>query len=55
MGRRDSSEWKIQLTMAVNFISSKDNVEIMVGKETNDIIEELFESLFQLHQKNLEE
>ena len=42
-----SSEWKIQLTMAINFISSKDsdetrtmhtksnNVEIMIGSETN--------------------
>ena len=41
-----SSEWKIQLTMAINFISSKDsdetrtmhtkrnNVEIMIGSET---------------------
>ena len=40
-------EWKIQLTMAINFISSKDsdetrtmhiksnNVEIMIGSETN--------------------
>ena len=48
------SEWKIQLTMAINFISSKDsdetrtmhtksnNVEIMVGSETNEIIEEIF-------------
>ena len=51
--RRDhktQSEWKIQLTMAINFISSKDsdetrtmhaksnNVEIMMGKETNEII-----------------
>ena len=49
-------EWKIQLTMAINFISSKDsdetrtmhtksnNVEIMMGSETDEIIEELFES-----------
>ena len=61
------SEWKIKLTMAINFISSKDsddartmhtkgnNVEIMVGSETDEIIEELFESLLQLYQKNLEE
>ena len=51
-----SSEWKIQLTMAINFISSKDsdetrtmhtksdNVEIMIGSETNEIIKNLFES-----------
>ena len=45
------SKWKIQLTMAINFISSKDsdetrtmhtkynNVEIMMGSETDEIIE----------------
>ena len=45
-----SSLWKIQLTMAINFISSKDsdetrtmhtktnNVEIMIGSETDEII-----------------
>ena len=49
-----SGEWKIQLTMAVNFITSKDsdktrtvhtksnNLEIMIGSETNEIIEDLF-------------
>ena len=52
------SEWKIQLTMAINFISSKDsdetrtmhtksnNEEIMMGTE---IIEELSEYLLQLY------
>ena len=47
---KTSSEWKIKITMAINFISSKDsdetrtmhtrsnNVEIMVGNETNEII-----------------
>ena len=61
-----SSEWKVQLTMAINFISSKDsdetrtmniksnNVEIMIGSETNEIIEELFESFLQKYQKGLE-
>ena len=55
---KTSSEWKIQLTMAINFISSKgsdetrtmhtrsNNVEIMVGSETNEIIKDLFESFF---------
>ena len=57
--RKTQSEWKIQLTMAINFISSKkdfdepprtihtksDNIEIMMGSETDEIIEELFESL----------
>ena len=62
-----SSEWKIQLTMAINFISSKDsdetrtmhtkinNVEIMIGSETNEIIEDLFESFLQKYQEGLEE
>ena len=48
-----SSEWKIQLTMAINFISSKDsdetrnmhrksnNVEIMMGSETDEIIKDV--------------
>ena len=60
-------EWKIQLTMAINFISFKDsddtrnvhaksnNIEIMVGSETNEIIKELFKSLLQRHQEGLEE
>ena len=50
-------EWKIQLTMQINFISSKDseetstmqtqrhNIEIMTGNEADEIIEKLFESL----------
>ena len=53
--------------MAINFISSKDsdetrtmharsnNVEIMDGSETNEIIEDLFESLLQKYQEGLEE
>ena len=62
-----SSEWKIQLTMAINFISSKDsdeartiytkgnNVETMIGSETDEIIEDLFESFLQKYQEGLEE
>ena len=61
------SEWKIQLTMAITFISSKDsdetrtmhtksnNIEIMMGSETDEIIEDLFESFFQKYQQGLEE
>ena len=49
-------EWKIQLTMQITFISSLDtrefhimnskscNIKIMKGMETDDIINELFES-----------
>ena len=64
---KTSSEWKIQLTMAINFISSKGsdetrtmhikstNVEIMVGSETNEIITDLFISFWQKYQEGLEE
>ena len=64
---KTESEWKIQLTMAINFISSKDsdetrtvhtknnNVEIMMSSETNEIIEELFESFSQKYQEVSEE
>ena len=52
--------------MSINFISSKDsdetqtmhtksnNVEIMIGSETDEIIEDLFESFFQKYQERLE-
>ena len=64
---KTSSEWKIQLTMSINFTSSKDsdetrtmhtksnNMEIMVGGETNEIIMDLFESFLQKYQEGLEE
>ena len=53
------AEWKIKLTMAINFFSSKDseetrimhsysyNIEIMMGSEIDEITEE--------HQEGLEE
>ena len=65
--RKTQSEWKIQLTMTINFISSKDsdetrtmhpksnNVEVMMGNETNEIIEEIFKSFLQIYQEGLEE
>ena len=55
------------LTMPINFMLSKDsqvtrtmhtkshNVEIMMGNETDDIIKDLFESLLQRHQEELED
>ena len=64
---KTSSEWKIQLTMAINFISSKDsdetrtmhtksnNVEIMIGSETNEIIMALFKPFLRKYQEGLEE
>ena len=60
-------EWKIQLTTTINFISSKDseetrnmrvksnNVEIMMGSETDEIIKELYKSILQRYQEGLEE
>ena len=53
--------------MPINFIYSKncretctthtesENIEIMIGSETDDIIDELFKSLFQRYQEGLEE
>ena len=61
---KTQSEWKIQLTAEINFISSKpnsdkihimlagsDNIEIMMGSEINEIIEELLKSLRQRYKK----
>ena len=59
-------EWKIQLTMTIDFISSKDSnetwiihsmsnsIEIMTVSKIDEIIEELFDSLFQRYQKGLD-
>ena len=60
-------EWKVQLTIEVNFISLKpgsdetrimytrsDNVEIMFGDDNDDIIEQLFKSLLQKYEENLQ-
>ena len=64
---KNQSEWKIQLTVAINFISSKpdsdetrimhtksNNIEIMIGSDTNGVIKELFKSLLQRYQEHLE-
>ena len=60
-------EWKVQLTIEVDFISLKpgsdetrimytrsDNTEIMFGDVNDDIIEQLFESLLQKYEDNLQ-
>ena len=66
---KTQSEWKIQLIMAINFISMKPdsdetphtmhakcgNIEIMIGSETEKIIEGLFKSLLERYQGGLEE
>ena len=60
-------EWKVQLTIEVNFISLKpgsdethimytrsNNIEIMFGDNNDDIIEQLFESLLKKYEENLQ-
>ena len=57
---KQKGEWKVQLTVEVNFISLKpgsdethimytrsDIIEIMFGDDNDDIIEQLFESLLK--------
>ena len=64
----NKGEWKIPLTAQINFISLKpgsdetpvmhtrsDNEEFMNDSDTDEIIEELFESLLQRYQENLQE
>ena len=58
-------EWKIKLSMEINFISSKhfnetrtmhttsDNIEIRIGNETYEIIKSLFGSLLLKYQEEL--
>ena len=58
-------EWKIQLSMQISFISStneesdimhskSDNIEIMRGLSTNDIVNRLIDSFTQRYQEGLE-
>ena len=35
--------------------TKSDDIEVMIGNETDEIIEELFDSLLQRYQKRLEE
>ena len=59
-------EWKVQLTTEINFISVKsgsnetlithtksDNIEITIGDDNDDIIEQLFRSSLQKYEENL--
>ena len=65
---KNKGEWKIQLTAQIKFTSLRpdsdetrvmhtrsDNEEYMNGSDTDEIIKELFESLFQRYQENLQE
>ena len=57
-------EWKIQLTMQINFISHKDseetrimyiknhNIEIMVGNKTDEIIKNVLNLFYKIIKKN---
>ena len=65
---KKSDTWQIQLTITINFISSKDdndedcvmhhsksdNIEIMSSGEADEVIEELFDSLKNRYQNNIE-
>ena len=56
-----SGTWKVQLTTEINFDSSKDvneervmqsksgNTEFMTYDNVNDVVDELFESLFSVY------
>ena len=63
---KKSQTWKIQLTIANNFITSIgideervmhskcDNIEIMINNETDEVIKEFLDSLKNRYQNNLE-
>ena len=61
MEHTTQGEFKIQLTMVINFISSKadsdetrtmrtksDNIAVMMGSETDEVMEELFKSFAKI-------
>ena len=65
---KNKGEWKVQLVANINFISLKpvsdetrimhtrsDNEEIMNGSDTDEVIEEHFESFLQRYEQNLQE
>ena len=64
---KNKGEWKGQLTAEINFISLKpgsdetrvmhtrnDNIEIMIGDDNDDVIEELFKSFLKRYEENLQ-
>ena len=63
---KNSDMWRIQLTIANNFICSidndeehvmhsrSDNIEIMISDEADEVIKELIDSLKNRYQNNLE-
>ena len=64
---KHNGEWKVQLIAEINLISIKhgsdetrimhtrnDNIEIMIGKDNDEIIEDLFKSFLQKYEENLQ-
>ena len=63
---KKSDTWKIQLTIAIYFISSKDNdekrvinsksnnIETMINDKADEVIKELFQSVLSIYQVMLE-
>ena len=63
---QNSDVWKIHLTIAINFIfsrnvkeeclmhSNSDNVKFTPSRDENDVIDKLFKSLCPIYQENLE-
>ena len=63
---QDSDAWKIQLTIEINFISSKDpkkervmhlnngNIKFTSYNVANEVVNEIFKSLPSKHQENFE-
>ena len=64
---KTQGEWKIHLSMTINFVPDKDfdeirtmhikgdNIYVMMGNETDEANKELFESLLPRYQEGLEE
>ena len=64
--KKKSGERKIQSIMKINFISSRnfiesrdmysksDNIEIMMGGNTNEVIKNVFDSLLKRYQDGLQ-
>ena len=65
---KNKAEWKIQLTVQINFISLRPgsdetrvmhtrsvNEDLMNGSDTDEIIKELFKCLLQRYHENLQE
>ena len=67
INHKNKGEWKVQLIAEINFISLKpgsdeirimhtrsDNFEIMIGKDNDQTIEDLFKSYLQKYEENLQ-